>query len=81
MKLKRGCDCCGGESEAQVLSRPTAARYDLIYDAGFDDRSPDDMKLKGRLIASIAFAVFDVLVLSALASAALGPSPFDLMWF
>lgn len=81
MKSKRGSDCCGCRSGAQVLSRPTAARFDLIYDAGFEDRGPDDMKLKVRLIASIAFAVFDVLVLSALASAALGPSPFDLMWF
>lgn len=37
--------------------------------------------MKNSLIASIVFAVFDVVVLFALASGALGPSPFDLMWF
>lgn len=36
--------------------------------------------VKNCLIASIAYAFFDVLVLFGLASGALGPSPFDLMW-
>lgn len=37
--------------------------------------------VKNCLIASIAYAFLDILVLFGLASGALGPSPFDLMWF